>query len=738
MKTGIYTLILLFMTCSGLPAEILRGMVMDDSTGAALAGANVSWQGTPIGTLTDPDGNFAIEMPDQPESTLLVQYIGFAPDTLTVTDPSFVLISLKPATIYMDEVTVVGQQIAGFIDRETAYKTEVITDAEFTKAACCDLTGCFGSNSSVEAVTTNIITHTRELRILGLSGVYNQVLIDGMPLIQGLTYTYGISSYPSTLIENIYVTKGVNSVLQGFESISGQVNVELKTPEKESPLAINAYGNSFGETQYNATISRQWKGWQTLLAAHSVQPARRIDNNADQFTDLPLLTRYMMYNKWQYGTKNDSRWYTQIGLRYLHEHRTGGQVTYDAEQDRASTQVFGQTVALTQPEIYLKTIRRLNAQHRLALFASTVYQDQEAYFGTVQYQADQFQGYANLQYERDWQTHTLRTGLSLRYLTLNEDIRFLANPLERTYDGIYNKTDVIPGVFAEQVFNWDNATVIVGVRADQHPDVGMFITPRALLKYRLLPQMDVRLSAGTGLRTVNIFAENVNLLASSRDVIIAGDLDPERAASFGANATYYYAWDAISGHLSVDVYHTRFSNQIFPDYDRDPRQAYISNFKGESASNSLQAELLIDVRETINSKIAYNFLDVYRRVDGEKIELPFNAQHKVLTTLSYRPLQSNWYVDGSLHWYGEQHLPDTSTLPADLQQPPVSEAYFTANLQLTRRWQRLEIYAGVENLFDYRQEHPILSWEDPFGPYFDTAFAWGPTKGREIYLGVRY
>jgi outer membrane receptor for ferrienterochelin and colicin len=603
------------------------------------------------------------------------------------------------------------------------------------------LAGCFETQTTVQPQTTNVITNSKELRILGLSGVYNQVLIDGFPMIQGLSYTYGISGIPGTLVDNIYVSKGANSVLQGFESISGQINVETKEPDKTDKLLLNLYMNNFAEKHLNANYAFKKNKWSNLSSFHTVQPANKIDRDKDNFLDLPQLTRYMVSNKWKYGNDKDWGWNTRIGIRFMNEQRIGGQTFYNSTTDKGSTTIYGQSVQINQPEIWTKTAYRVNDKHKITLFLSSFYQDQKSYFGTVKYDARQTNLYGNIQYDLEYsKKHTLKTGFSYRYLNLQEQLTFTDTTLKRSYGGKYSKIESIPGIFAENTMSFlqNKLTWIAGLRADQHNQFGFTITPRTLLKYDIAKKTVLRASFGTGWRTVNLFSENIGLLVSSRDIVFSEQLNPERAMNIGFNLTQKFEGKNISGYFSADFYRTDFQNQIFPDYDSDPTKAIVKNFTGTSISNGFQAELYLKIKKVFEFKTGYNFLDVYRIIDGNKQLLPFNPKHKFLVTFSYKPISNKFHFDVNAHWYGQQRLPDTKSNPIEFQRADFSKAYSIINAQFTYNFKKFEVYAGCENILDFRQKQPIISWQNPFGTNFDTSSVWGPTRGREIYVGIRF
>jgi outer membrane receptor for ferrienterochelin and colicins len=722
--------------------QTIKGRVLDKNN-QPIPGANVYWTGTTKGTIADTTGSFELSAVAGQDKRLIASHVGYLPDTFLISGQKNVTFSLSEKSS-LGEIVVTGGRPDSYISTIHAIKTEVITSGELSKGACCDLAGCFNTTATVQPNTTNVITNSQELRILGLSGVYNQVLFDGMPLIQGLSYTYGISSIPGPLVGNIFVAKGANSVIQGFESISGQINVEPKEPENASKFLLNAYVNSFLESQFNVIHSSdigKRKEWKNLSAFHMVQPAVKVDRDNDGFLDLPRLSRYMFYNKLKYRDDKSWGWSSRVGIMLLNEQRVGGQRNFNPDSDKGSSVVYGQMVNIKQPTVYTKTGYRYNDHTALSLLASGYFQNQDSWFGESQYNADQFHFSSTMQLEQRWgNEHDLKTGMSVRRIRLRENISFTANPLNKTYGGSNLINEVISGVFAENTFRWlnDRFTWIAGLRADHHNQFGWYFTPRSLVKYDFSANTTVRATAGYGWRTAYIFPENINLLASQRNVIFQEQLKPEEAVNIGINGLQKFTIRNVSGYISADFYQTRFINQVFPDYDTDPIKAFLSNYSGTSVSNGFQVDLDLNFHGRVNLKTSYNFLEVYRETETGKYLLPFVPKNKVLTSVSYKPLEEKWHFDFNVHLYGIQQLPRTSVLHGDLMSPSQSESYTVINLQYTKSWNRFELYAGVENLLDFRQKQPIIGWQDPFGPYFDTASVWGPTKGIEGYVGFRF
>jgi outer membrane receptor for ferrienterochelin and colicin len=718
--------------------EPVTGIVMTQDD-VPLVGAQVYWANESIGVLTDANGRFVIEAIGTEKLELVARFVGYSPDTLLVAagfDCTYYLSSFAD----LEEVEIIERGDGVVLSNLNTIKTEVITQGELRKAACCDLAGCFETQTTVQPQVTNVLTNAKELRILGVSGVYNQILIDGLPMIQGLSYTYGLSGIPGTLVDNIHVSKGANSVVQGFESMVGQINVETKNPDDTDRLFLNGYINSFGERHLNAHVAFKKNMWSNMTVFHTVQPAAVIDRDDDRFMDLPQLTRYMVFNRTQYGNEKSKGFYGRINVRYLHEERLGGQVNFDPATHLGSTESYGQLVNIGQPDINVRFGYRVNERTQVVLLSSAFMHQQDAWFGTVRFDALQHNAYANLQLEHDYgSVHGVKAGVSYRHMTLRENISF-STALDRTYHGLYQRVENIPGVFVENTMGFFNNRLswIAGVRTDHHNTFGTITTPRSLLKYDISEKTSIRASVGYGWRTVNVFSENNLLMIGSREVVFEEQLRPEAAMNYGLNLTHHFNSDDFSGYLSLDYYRTSFENQVFPDYDSDPTRAYVANFTGVAVSEGIQAEASVRIGRRIDLKTGYNYLYVYREENSERRLLPFNPMHKVVNTFSFTPLSEKWHFDANIHSYGKQRLPDTSQNPEAFQTADFSDPYTVFSAQFTAILNRFEVYLGVENILDFRQLQPIRGWQDPFGPFFDTSSVWGPTRVREIYIIIRF
>lgn len=715
----------------------IKGTVTD-ITGQAIADVFVGWEGETNGVLTNEDGQFTIAKPNEKAKDLIFIKTGFLNEKITVGNLTIWNVQLMEGES-LREVTIATKSSSTRFANDIA-KVEVLGIREIQRAACCSLAGCFSTNSNVDANTTNVITDAKELRLLGLAGVYNQILIEGMPLVVGIALPYGPGSYPGTMIEKIFITKGTNSVLQGFESISGQINIDFHQSDATPKWFLNTFANSFGESQYNINHMLRRKNHSHLSTVHLTTPATNIDRDGDGFRDIVRTRRMSAFHRWQYDNPDKQFLRTSFGIRYVNENREGGLISFDQNKHIGSSDIYGQVVDINHVEAYSKSNFKLSERASIILLAGAFRQHQLAYFGIKEYDATQLNvnGSLYLDYYYGTKLHNLKVGLSHRENRLTEDVKFV-KPIDfLNYEGQYKTDYSIPGIFLENKYTRGVFTILGGMRMDHHGQYGWKATPRLLVRSQINADNDIRFSIGKGFRRAHVFAENQFLLASNRQLQIQPDLAPEEALNTGVNYIHNRYIGDTKLTLSTDLYHTYFYNQIFPDYNGITNTAVVDNYFGTSISNSFALEAKAEFSQHFDVKVAYNYLDVYRKVGDQKEVLPFVSKHKFIANTSYSTSNDQWQIDGTFRWYGARTLPLTDNYPQEYKQPSSSPSYSMLDMQVTRRWTKFQIYSGIENIFDFRQAFPILGYDKPFGQYFDPSFNWGPTKGREFFLGLRY
>ena len=723
----------------GAPAGGVHGTVLAEQDGVTgpLTGAHVFWIGSDRGTVTDAHGHFHLDDKGITDRRLVVSHVAFEPETLDVSGASTVQVLLsRPRSA--ETVEVQAKAPDTFI-APLDQKTEIITAEELEHAACCDLAGCFGTTSSVQSEAVDIITDTKQLKMLGLEGIYSQVLLDNVPALTGGLNTHlGVSFIPGPFIDRIMVSKGIGSVLQGAESFSGQINVLLRESDGNEPLFFNVFANSFLEQQYNAYVMRSFGKWSGMLALHGVGRGQRHDANDDGFLDMPLTDRFSALAKWKYDGADEGV-IARTGFKYTWEERLGGQDAYRTDRDLGSAAVYGQSMRNNRFELFNRTEFDLGEGRALKLHVAGSVHEQDAWYGSTRYSADEQVVYGNLAWATPWlDEHIFTAGASFLMNRLDETVDLGSNPLQKTYAGTYHTDVVAPGLFAENTLNlFDDAlAVITGARVDFRNDEGTVLTPRLFVRYNLDEITTLRASLGTAFRVARLFVQHPAALASWRDIRIERDIAPERATTFGVSVTRYYELGPLTGTLNLDLYRTNFSEQVVAEYDDDPRLIVFRNITGTSTADNVMAEITGDIAP-LTFRLSYTLADVYETRDGVHRSLPFVTRDRVLGVVTATSADDAWQATLTAEWRGAQKLPDTRAYPVEFRLPEHGDAYTLLHLHLQRSWDAFDLYVGAENLLDFRQDNPILNAANPFQPWFEPGFAWGPVKGREVYAGIR-
>jgi outer membrane receptor for ferrienterochelin and colicins len=731
-------LCLLILSAKLFAQETLMGMVMEETKNGKfkpIPFANVFWLGTQTGAVTDTNGSFEIPLVANINS-LVVSYVGYKNDTLHITKKNKLTIVLRPYEM-LDEVNVVYEKRGTEISYLDPLKVENIGEKELFKAACCNLSESFETNPSVDVAYADAVTGTKQIQMLGLDGKYAQITRESMPDVRGLSAVQGLTYIPGTWIESLQLNKGAGSVVNGFESLTGQINVELKKPENADPLFVNAYVNQGGRTELNVDAAHKFnEKVSTMVLVHGNMRPIEVDGNNDGFLDFPTGQQINVVNRWKFT--NNKGWEGQLAGRGIVEDRTGGQY-FGAPEDTAAPQPYKVHWKTNRAELWGKTGYVFkNAKFRSVGFqGSVLYHDYKSGYGNTVYNANQQSGYVNSIYQDilGTTTHKYKVGLSLMYDKYDEQL-----------NGVdYNRTEIVPGAFAEYTFTYfEKFALVAGLRADYHNYYGLFFTPRLHMRYEFKEGSVLRVSGGKGTRTANVIADNQSLLASSRTWIILGDnqiqgfgLKQEKAWNFGANFTQNFRLNYRPATFALDVYHTEFENQTVIDRE-DPTKVRVYNLVGRSFATSLQAQVDYSIYRGFDARIAYRWYDVETDYSAGRLKSPFVASHRAFINLSYET-KSEWKFDYTVQWQGKKRIPSTLESPVLYQVGSYSPDLFLMNAQITKSWgKKFALYVGMENITNVKQNNPVISASDPYGTYFDSSMVWGPIFGRMTYLGVRW
>ena len=722
-------------------ARMIKGVVLEtDNKGnfLPLEGASVIWLGTQHGTTTDSSGVFKL-LPYTAEQRLVVSYSGYRNDTISIQRSGELKIILA-SNQQLNEVKITAKQRSTYVSALSTIRTQIMTEKELFKAACCNLSESFETNPSVDVSYNDAVTGSKQIQLLGLSGNYTQLTVENLPGPRGIATPLGLSFVAGPWVESIQLNKGVGSVVNGYESIAGQINIELKKPEKAERLYLNAYVNNMGKTDLNLNLTHKiGKKWSTALLLHDdFLTNKSIDFNKDGFRDLPTGNLFSAVNRWKY--EDNKGFVTQFGFKVLIDSRTGGETAYNEQDDKFTTNHYGLGIATKRFEGFAKIgyVFPEKKYKSIGLQLSAFNHQQDSYFGLNGYNATQHNFYANLIYQSIIGTtaHKFRTGLSYTADKYKEELK----------NKLYNRKEMVPGGFFEYTFTpVEKFNIVAGIRADYNSLFGWFITPRLHLRYEPVKGTTIRAGVGRGQRTANIFAENMSVLVSSRQLHIltsatgkAYGLDPEIAWNKGISIDQKLKLFKRAASLGLDFFRNDFENQVVVDLE-DARKVNFYNLIGKSFSNSFQAELQLEPARKLELRLAYRLFDVRTTFNNQLLQKPFTAKHRAFANLAYET--DGWKFDYTININGSKRIPGTSVNPASYQLTTQSPSYLLMNAQVSKivgKKYPFEMYLGGENLTNYFQQAAIISAAQPFSPYFDASLVWGPVSGRLLYIGVRY
>lgn len=726
-----YLGLLLFLLTFKLGFGQLKGVVYGhgEKEREHLVGAKIKSLTYKTGVVTDEEGMFELVLGKNFPDTLVITAFGFTNDTLIVTKKDrFALVEI---TLYSDqmlpEMVASARKVHHGILKLKVLQVEHVGEGELRKAACCNLSESFETNASVDVNVTDGVSGAKKIQMMGLDGVYTQIQFENIPYLRGLESSFGMSAIPGTWIESIQITKGTGNVVNGYESMAGLINLELKKPQNIERLFVNAYGNRFGRMELNlhggGAVSEKWS---TATFVHAAGMLGETDENKDGFRDMPKSKNLAFLNRWHYQGK---RMESQIGVNSYYEEKIGGQTGFEP---RKNTGLYGVYTESKHVDVFAKTgFPFQNKPYQsIGIIYQAKYQETAALFGNRQFTGTETRGYVNAIYDGIIKNtnHKIKTGLSFVYVNLSQRLDSLLLPRE----------EIVPGAFAEYTYTGLRFSYIAGVRTDYHNIYGMQFIPRLHGKFTLNEFLDFRFSAGKGFRVPNVIIDNISLLANSRAWVIDSVINPEVSWNLGGSLVQEFKFKRRKASISADFYHTFFENQLVVDRDQSVDQLYFTNLTGVSYSNSFQTELSLPVLKTLDVRMAFKYLDVKTKLGGSLQQQVMIPKYRGLINLAYKTRNKRWEYDLTATFIGKKRLYSIRDALGNMSTDNESKSYGLLNAQITHTIKAWEIYVGGENILNYTQKNPILSADQAFGTNFDANRVWAPIQGANVYLGFRY
>ena len=762
--------------CAPLRAQELRGEVRD-AEGRPLAGASVYWAGTTVGTSADGGGAFRLHRVKGRE-LLVASFLGYVNDTLRVDAATQqAAFGLRAEGVELEGVVVEAAQSGNFVKRDGIVKGEMISFAGLCKMACCNLAESFENSASVTVGYSDAISGARQIKMLGLAGTYTQILDENRPVMRGLSAPYGLSYTPGMWLNSIQVSKGVASVTAGHDAITGQINLEHRKPTDEERLFVNLYLDDELRPEANIStafpVSRDGRLTSVLLLHGSADTdVRKMDHNGDGFRDLPRSAQFNVANKWLYAADNGMqiRW----GWKYVEESRLGGMLDYrntrsmreamarewDWERTGGTMPLYGSYIRNRNANGYFKlgmpvgaSVYDADAQDEkrsnLALVADFDHFDEEAYFGLNDYAGRQNSVSVQAMYNHYFTYRSsLNVGVQARLDYIRESLLnrtpWIDGRTRADYDWDRNEEEV--GAYAEYTYAVrDRFSVVAGLRGDYNAFYDrFFLTPRGHVKWNITPSTTLRASAGLGYRSTNVLTDNIGMLATGRAIVVPelGDLDRlEQALTVGGSLTQTFGLvEPGDATLSFDYFRTQFFHAVVVDQEYDPETIRVYGSSGPSWTDTYQIDFSWSPVERLDLFATFRYTDsemTIRRSDGRpvQVERPLVSRYKTLLNIQYATKFRRWVFDATAQLNGPARIPTQTGDLADSRHSPRYPMFYA---QVSRKVGRFDIYVGCENIADYRQEDPILNWENPYDYRFNSMNVWGPLMGRKFYAGLRF
>ncbi|MBK7553073.1 MAG: TonB-dependent receptor [Flavobacteriales bacterium] len=706
------TLLLIAIAALNAAAQDIAGTVRGRKADGSITVpyGNVYWVDTAISVTADGEGKFTIA-PIQWPGQLVASASGYSNDTLTIVEaPSEVVAFVLEPVVELGAARIVERTQGTLLDTRSTVNMERIGQKELKRAACCDLSESFETNATVDVSYADAVSGTKAIKMLGLDGKYALISVENIPFLRGLSSSYGLTLLPGPWIRGINVSKGTGPVVNGYSSMTGQIDLSLLQPSSAEPLFVNLYGNAQGRYEANVhSAQRLDSAWHNLLMVHANFNETELDNNKDGFLDNVLNKRINILDRVEYqGDGSDAH----FGVRYVLDDRRGGQVSRDEDVGPAIPR-YQVGISNELVDVFAKGgfVFKNNPTRSIGLIGNFRQHTLDAQFGN-----------------RD--THGLGAQWFVQCHFPAAVARWQRKHLwsYRAHTGCLRRTHVE----ARKLHRSERSPV-----RHERP-LRQFPVTAVALKYDLGPLTALRASAGSGWRSANPYVENASALASSRTVIVEEDLRAERSWNVGVALTHKFKWMQRKWAFNVDAYRTEFTDQVVADMDASAHELRLYNLRGASYATTVQADLQVELVRPLQLKVAYRWYDARTTYSGQLLSRPFVPEHRAMADLAFTSPNEKWRFDITLNWFGTSRLPDLSDNASAHHFGERAPDYTLLHAQLSRVFGPLELYLGCENITDFMQHPQIIAPEQPFGPDFDASIIWGPTNGRMFYGGLRY
>ncbi len=761
------SLLAIFMSsAAALNAQSISGVVCD-AKGERLVGASLWWEGTTVGITSNTEGEYSLHRVKDYDR-LIASYVGFQNDTITVkSGVSKLDVTLKSGGVDLQSVEVHSTIGGNYISHEAIGKAEMISFAGLCKMACCNLAESFENSASVTVGYSDAISGARQIKMLGLAGTYTQMLDENRAIMRGLSAPYGLSYTPGMWLNSIQVSKGISSVTAGHEAVTGQINLEYRKPTDEERLFLNLFINNELRPEINIStaqpVTKDGK-LSTVVMFHGSADTDivEMDHNGDGFRDMPSSQLWALANRWSYIAESGAqlRW----GFKVLQDSRLGGDTEYEESMrdDMYTNNIYGSYIRNRGANGYVKfgmpvgravydSETRSELRSNVAMVVDLDHFNESAYFGLNDYYGNENSLVANAMYNHYFTaSSSLIVGVSaqMQHITerLDNSTPWIVSSSGTLYDLSREENEV--GAYAEYTYKYkDVLSLIVGARGDYNTYYDRWLsTPRGQVKWSITPTSTLRGSIGVGHRTSNVITDNIGMLATGRHIVFDdGDGEEfdriESALTYGGSFTQQFkilkSGDAT---ISLDYFRSEFDNQVVVDQEMDSENIHIYSTDAPSTTDTYQVDLTWKPSARFDIFATYRYTDsrmTLNRADGStyEVERPLVSRYKTLLNVQYASHMRRWTFDVTAQLNGSSRLPVQDGDITNYEESPAYPMFFA---QISRRLGSWEVYAGCENIANYRQENPILNSDTPYTSDFNSSVVWGPLAGRKFYLGARF